>query len=185
MDTFYFSSPPERSSGIHGPKTLANQERCYMSVALFVGNSLAKMKQLNLRTQGLIWSVENYGMGPGHEQLTTPACISENKYLRFLRTEEGLNNYAIIEPIGEGGFGLVKLVRRKQDGRVYALKQISKERATKSRRSIERMCAERCALVESDSEWIVKLYTAFQDDTNFYFLLEYLPGGDLSTLLAR
>lgn len=111
------------------------------------------------------------------------AHIAENKYLRFFRAEEGLANYTIINPIGEGGFGLVKLVRRKQNGRVYALKQVSKEGRMKSREVLTQMCTERCALVESDSEWIVKLYTTFQDDTNLYFVFEYLPGGDLHTLL--
>ena len=113
------------------------------------------------------------------------AYVSENKYLRFLRAEERLTNYSIIDPIGQGGFGLVKLVRRKQNGRIYALKQVSKEGMMKSRQRLEQMCTERCALVESDSEWIVKLYTAFQDGANFYFVLEYLPGGDLNTLLWR
>ncbi|KAH6641557.1 kinase-like domain-containing protein [Chaetomium tenue] len=101
------------------------------------------------------------------------------------RAKEGLDNYTIISPIGQGGFGLVSLVRRKQNGRVYALKQIHKKGTMEFRLAMERMCTERCALVDADSEWIVKLYTAFQDKTNFYFLFEYLPGGDLEALLSR
>ena len=139
------------------------------------------------RIRKLIQSYQNTALAPSHRkrQLVAMSYISENKYLRFLRAEEGLANYTMINPIGQGGFGLVKLVRRKQNGQVYALKQISKEKTMKSRRLMEQMCTERCALVESDSEWIVKLYTAFQDDTNFYFVFEYLPGGDLQTLLWR
>jgi protein-serine/threonine kinase len=135
----------------------------------------------------LMRSLRNSALTPSHgeQQLVAMACIAESKYLRLLRAGEGLNNYTIINPIGQGGHGLVKLVRKKQNGRIYALKQISKTGTMKSRRRMEQMCTERCALVESDSEWVVKLYTAFQDDTNFYFVFEYLPGGDLHTLLWR
>ncbi|KAH6840860.1 kinase-like domain-containing protein [Chaetomium sp. MPI-CAGE-AT-0009] len=158
MDTPYFSSLPERNPGTYGPKALANQERCYLLAALFIGNSLARMKQSNGRMHRLRCSLQNPGPRSSRGDLTALACTLENKYLRFLRAEEGLDNFTIINPIGEGGFGLVKLVRRKQDGRVYALKQISKEGTTKSRGAMRRMCIERCALVESDSEWIGRFY---------------------------
>ena len=50
----------------------------------------------------------------------------EAKYLRFLRTKEELSNYSVIKTIGKGYFGEVKLVRKTQDGRVYALKRLFK-----------------------------------------------------------
>lgn len=139
------------------------------------------------RMYNLLRSLEHHALvpGPRERQLTGMACILENKYLRFLRAKEGLDNCTIINPIGQGGFGLVNLVRRKQNGRVYALKQIPKKGTMESRQAMERMCTERCALADADSEWIVKLYTAFQDGTNFYFLFEYLPRGDLEALLRR
>jgi protein-serine/threonine kinase len=111
--------------------------------------------------------------------------MSEAKYLRFLRTKEGLANYTILKPIGKGGFGQVKLVRKKHDGRVYALKQLSKSAMKDSKTTLSWMRTERDVLAESDNEWFVKLYTAFQDATSLYLLMEYLPCGDLSSLLRR
>ena len=40
-------------------------------------------------------------------------------------------------------------------------------------------------LAESDSPWVVKLHTTFQDKTFLYMLMEFLPGGDLMTMLIK
>jgi serine/threonine protein kinase len=39
----------------------------------------------------------------------------------------------------------------------------------------------------SDSvlQWIPKLYGAFQDEYNLYLVMEYVPGGDLFSILDR
>ena len=38
-------------------------------------------------------------------------------------------------------------------------------------------------LTASDSPWLVKLLYSFQDIDNVYLAMEYVPGGDLRTLL--
>jgi len=40
-------------------------------------------------------------------------------------------------------------------------------------------------MVEHDHAGIVKLYFSFQDQKNLYFVMEYLPGGDLMNLLIN
>jgi protein-serine/threonine kinase len=45
--------------------------------------------------------------------------------------------------------------------------------------------SERDILAESDSPWVVKLYTTFQDSYFLYMLMEFLPGGDLMTMLIK
>lgn len=47
------------------------------------------------------------------------------------------------------------------------------------------MKAERNLLAEVDSNCIVKLYCSFQDEEFLYLVMEYLPGGDMMTLLMR
>lgn len=47
------------------------------------------------------------------------------------------------------------------------------------------MRSERDILAESDSPWVVKLHTTFQDNTFLYMLMEFLPGGDLMTMLIK
>ena len=50
---------------------------------------------------------------------------------------------------------------------------------------VEHVKAERNLLAEVDSAYIVKLYYSFQDDEFLYLIMEYLPGGDMMTLLMR
>lgn len=40
-------------------------------------------------------------------------------------------------------------------------------------------------LAEVAGDCIVKLYYSFQDDEHLYLIMEYLPGGDIMTLLMR
>uniref|UniRef100_A0A673KH28 non-specific serine/threonine protein kinase n=1 Tax=Sinocyclocheilus rhinocerous TaxID=307959 RepID=A0A673KH28_9TELE len=45
--------------------------------------------------------------------------------------------------------------------------------------------AERDILVQADSLWVVKMFYSFQDKLNLYLLMEFLPGGDMMTLLMK
>lgn len=50
----------------------------------------------------------------------------EVEFLRFLRTKERPENFSTLKIIGKGAFGEVKLVQRKNDGKIYALKSLVK-----------------------------------------------------------
>ena len=47
--------------------------------------------------------------------------------------------------------------------------------------------AELDVMSEADdaNEWVVKLHYSFQDDEYLYLVMEYVPGGDLMSLLMR
>jgi serine/threonine protein kinase len=45
--------------------------------------------------------------------------------------------------------------------------------------------AERDVLCEANNKWIVDLIYSFQDETYLYLVMEYLPGGDLMSLLMK
>lgn len=50
---------------------------------------------------------------------------------------------------------------------------------------VQHIRAERDVLALSDNQWVVKLHFSFQDDKNLYLVMEYLPGGDLMTILMK
>lgn len=108
----------------------------------------------------------------------------EGQYLRFLRTRDRPENYQTIKVIGKGAFGEVKLVQKKTDGQVYALKSLVKTEMLE-KDQLAHVRAERDVLAEAESPWIVKLYTTFQDARFLYMLMEFLPGGDLMTMLIK
>ena len=109
---------------------------------------------------------------------------AETHYLRDLRTKESPRNFSTVKVIGKGAFGEVKLVQRKKDGQIYALKSLVKTEMFK-KDQLAHVRSERDILAESDSPWVVRLYTTFQDPTFLYMLMEFLPGGDLMTMLIK
>ena len=50
---------------------------------------------------------------------------------------------------------------------------------------MEHVKSERNLLAEVESHYIVKLYYSFQDADYLYLIMEYLPGGDMMTLLMK
>lgn len=109
----------------------------------------------------------------------------EAKFLRFIRTKETPANFQTIKVIGKGAFGEVKLVQRKTDGKIYALKSLIKTEMFK-RDQLAHVRAERDILADSkDNPWLVKLHASFQDKAYLYLLMEFLPGGDLMTMLIK
>lgn len=118
------------------------------------------------------------------EQLWANSGKQEGKYLRFLRTREKPENYTTIKIIGKGAFGEVKLVQKKQDNKIYAMKSLIKTEMFK-KDQLAHVRAERDILAESESPWVVKLFTTFQDLDFLYMLMEFLPGGDLMTMLIK
>lgn len=50
---------------------------------------------------------------------------------------------------------------------------------------ISHVRSEKDVLSQAKNQWIVDLKYSFQDDINLYLCMEYLPGGDLMTLLMK
>lgn len=109
----------------------------------------------------------------------------EVRFLRFIRTKETPSNFQTIKVIGKGAFGEVKLVQRKTDGKIYALKSLIKTEMFR-KDQLAHVRAERDILADSkDNPWLVKLHASFQDSAFLYMLMEFLPGGDLMTMLIK
>ncbi|KAI8430503.1 hypothetical protein MSG28_000754 [Choristoneura fumiferana] len=86
--------------------------------------------------------------------------------------------------IGRGAFGEVRLVQKKDTGHVYAMKILRKADMLE-KEQVAHVRAERDILVEADHQWVVKMYYSFQDPMNLYLIMEFLPGGDMMTLLMK
>ncbi|PON62656.1 Rho-associated protein kinase [Parasponia andersonii] len=108
----------------------------------------------------------------------------ETEYMRLQRHKMGAEDFELLTMIGKGAFGEVRVCREKTTGHVYAMKKLKKSEMLR-RGQVEHVKAERNLLAEVDSNYIVKLYCSFQDDEFLYLIMEYLPGGDVMTLLMR
>ncbi|XP_038694210.1 serine/threonine-protein kinase tricornered-like isoform X2 [Tripterygium wilfordii] len=108
----------------------------------------------------------------------------ETEYMRLQRHKMGVDDFELLTMIGKGAFGEVRVCREKTTDHVYAMKKLKKSEMLR-RGQVEHVKAERNLLAEVDSNCIVKLYCSFQDDEFLYLIMEYLPGGDMMTLLMR
>lgn len=77
------------------------------------------------------------------------------------------------------------LVRCKEDGEYYALKTIRKLTIQERGFSVHQVLTERNILSACDSPFTIKLFSAFQDSSYFYFCLEYVPAGSLAYYLKK
>ncbi|KAH6608747.1 agc ndr kinase [Trichoderma cornu-damae] len=101
------------------------------------------------------------------------------------------SQYEPLKILGKGSFGIVRLVREKSDSpypysnRVYAMKVIRKSDMLRSSQE-GHLRAERDFLVTYEgSKWVVPLIASFDDLSNLYLVMEYMPGGDFLGLLIR
>ncbi|XP_047311462.1 serine/threonine-protein kinase 38-like [Impatiens glandulifera] len=108
----------------------------------------------------------------------------ETEYMRIQRHKMGVDDFDLLTMIGKGAFGEVRVCREKTSGHVYAMKKLKKSEMLR-RGQVEHVKAERNLLASVDSNCIVKLYCSFQDEEYLYLIMEYLPGGDMMTLLMR
>ncbi|XP_066149690.1 serine/threonine-protein kinase Warts [Euwallacea fornicatus] len=108
----------------------------------------------------------------------------ESNYIRLKRAKMDKSMFVTIKPIGVGAFGEVTLVRKIDTHHLYAMKTLRKADVLK-RNQVAHVKAERDILAEADNEWVVKLYYSFQDSDILYFVMDYIPGGDLMSLLIK
>ncbi|KAI8900263.1 kinase-like domain-containing protein [Globomyces pollinis-pini] len=109
-------------------------------------------------------------------------CGKERVLLRKRRIRLRISNFQIIKQIGQGGYGQVYLVQKKDTQEICALKKMSKSLLHKLG-EIKHILTERDVLTKTQSPWLVKLLYAFQDMESVYLAMEYVPGGDFRTLL--
>ncbi|CAH1758704.1 14916_t:CDS:10 [Entrophospora sp. SA101] len=91
--------------------------------------------------------------------------------------------------IGKGTIGKVILSKeKKRNERLVAIKIIKKETRC-IKRQIVNIRSERNIFVQlsnnTSNPFLVKLHESFQDSNNLYLVLDYCPGGDIATRLAK
>ena len=100
-------------------------------------------------------------------------------------TESGtkFSNFKLILPVAKGGYGNVGLYKKISTGDLYIIKSvdINKMKELKLSKTLKN---ERNIMKEISSDYVVTCYYLFKDKINCYFVMEYLPGGDVYNLLS-
>jgi len=104
--------------------------------------------------------------------------------LKGLEPEPKISDFKILKELGAGSFGHVYLVSHKVTKAQYAIKAIDKRNKTNQeekpyfRREIE-------VMYRIHHPNVVKLYGHFEDNTYCYFIMEYIPKGNVYGLIPQ
>jgi serine/threonine protein kinase len=78
-----------------------------------------------------------------------------------------------LKVLGRGAFGKVLLVKKKEDSKYYAMKVIEKSKIMEKPRDFKNLMSEK-RILQNDCPFLVHLHYAFQTDTDFYLVMDFL-----------
>jgi len=94
-------------------------------------------------------------------------------------------DFEILTILAEGGSCDVFIARKKDNGKIYAIKRIGKKALSNFEKTSIAVRRELSCLRKLTSNFIVKLHYTYQTNHFYYFVLDYLPGGDLFYYLTN
>ncbi|CAG0913090.1 unnamed protein product [Notodromas monacha] len=165
--------------------TLDKATKAKVTLENYYSNLLVQHMERKQRYNQLEESMAAEGLSETQkEEKRQQHAQKETEFLRLKRSRLGVEDFEPLKVIGRGAFGEVRLVQKKDTGHVYAMKILRKEDMLQ-KEQVAHVRAERDILVEADHQWVVKMYYSFQDPINLYLIMEFLPGGDMMTLLMK
>jgi serine/threonine kinase 38 len=184
MESIYLPESPDNSIQI-SPTTLNKAEYAKAYIE-FRYSCKKKEDELSLsRWKELTEKMENFNLSNTEKKLIKDQIFhSEAKTLRENRKKVSIFEYIPESLIGRGAFGEVYLVRHKYTEEVFALKKLRKDFLLQKNQSFHAK-SEKTILALAQNEWVVDLISSFQDDHFLYFVMEFVPGGDLMNLLIK
>ena len=95
-----------------------------------------------------------------------------------------LSDFVLMKTVGKGSFGKVIQVKKKDTGRIYAMKVLKKDHVIR-RKQYEHTMTERRILEAIDHPFIVSLRFAFQSSQKLYMVFDFFNGGELFYYLSK
>ena len=96
----------------------------------------------------------------------------------------GLASFEPIKLLGKGSFGEVYLVKKKSNGKYFAMKVLMKKKIV-GQNLTKYAYTEKNVLSYINHPFIVSLRCSFQTQERLFLVLDYCPGGDLGRTLQK
>lgn len=106
-------------------------------------------------------------------EIKTQLCFKISKHKHMT-----IDDFELLKVIGKGSFGKVMQVRKKDTGRIYAMKTIKKSHIVE-RDEVAHTLAEKTVLTKLNHPFIVPLKYSFQSPEKLYLCLAFVNGGEL------
>jgi serine/threonine protein kinase len=123
-------------------------------------------------------SVAQNPVGAGMATPTAPPAQPNHDFGEEKRAGATVDDFDLLKVIGKGSFGKVMLVRKKDTGKVYAMKVLNK-RTIIERNEVEHTKSEKSILMKLSHPFLVGLHYSFQTPEQLYFIMDYINGGEL------
>ncbi|CAK4248092.1 unnamed protein product [Aphanomyces euteiches] len=149
------------------------------------------------RVQLLVLAREHFSamLGSLQELMERPEAPASPKKLSVLdpskhpgsikyKLEIPFDELEILQALGSGAFGRVKLVRHITTNQTFALKCLVKSHIVANNLK-DHVVNEKRVMLMLDHPFILKLHHTYKDECYVYFLLELALGGELFTFLRR
>eukprot|EP01064_Diplonema_japonicum_P021170 TRINITY_DN30718_c0_g1_i1.p1 TRINITY_DN30718_c0_g1~~TRINITY_DN30718_c0_g1_i1.p1 ORF type:complete len:393 (+),score=82.70 TRINITY_DN30718_c0_g1_i1:82-1260(+) len=94
------------------------------------------------------------------------------------------DDFDSLKLLGKGSFAKVVLVKKKDTGKIFAMKVIVKESVLQHQR-VQDVFTERGVLLRSNHPFLCKLHWTFQSEHKLFFIMDYYHGGDLDGYLNK
>lgn len=146
--------------------------------------ALIKRLQASTTIQEGIFHFDSADSATSTETSTPDGTVASESGSLYDTPKTSLDDFELLKIIGKGSYGKVTLVRKKETGRLFAMKSLSKPNV-KRRNQVEHTKTERRVLGRTKHPFIVHLHYAFQTKHKLYFVLDYCPGGELFFHLSR
>jgi serine/threonine protein kinase len=95
-----------------------------------------------------------------------------------------LDDFHLLRTLGTGSFGRVHLAQSRHNARYYAIKVLKKTEVVRLKQ-VEHTNNEKHILEAAANPFLVNLWGTFQDDANLYMVMDYVPGGELFSVLRK
>lgn len=116
-----------------------------------------------------------------------PMMVDIAEELAMVSEKVNIEDFKILKLLGKGNYGKVMLVQHKEEGTLFALKTLRKNKViktsqiehTKSERRYNDKLSLHRLLERMEHPFIVSLRYAFQTKAKLYMVFDYICGGDL------
>ena len=115
-------------------------------------------------------------------EASTKSREEQNRQIRSHSRTLSLRDLKLIRIIGQGTFGTVYLSKLKGKKGVCALKKMSKQFIVQKKQT-KTILMENLICKELHHPFVLTLISSFQDPDSLYMLFEYVPGGELFSLI--
>jgi len=180
------SSPRNNNGAMQvSPKTAEKVEKVKSYLESNIKNKFGFVEERQARLAALETKMNEMQLSSDtKKQMQEKYQQQEREQTRKRRIKLSIHDFETVAIIGRGAFGEVRVCRKKDTKKVYAVKIMKKTEMLK-KNQVAHIRAERDVLALADNPWVVKLHFSFQDDKHLYLVMEYLVGGDLMTILMK